>query len=134
MKKEFQELKESPKAKIHLDSHRATQKKYKIGKRQAMRKFMNTGSRNPFTSTWGWQSKWTDAWNKQTYMNTLIQKDHRKGTSPNNFRTITTCLPMMGKILTTQIRMEIYWSLISQGLFPEEQKGTRRSGDILYMH
>ena len=33
----------------------------------------------------------------------LIQKDLLKGTTPNNYRPIT-CLPMMWKILTAQIR------------------------------
>ena len=39
---------------------------------------------------------------------TLIQKDPNKGTAPNNYRPIT-CLPMMWKILTAQIREEIYY-------------------------
>ena len=53
---------------------------------------------------------------------TLIQKDPSKRTAPNNNRPIT-CLPMMWKILTAQIGEEIYNSLTSHGLFPEEQKG-----------
>ena len=53
---------------------------------------------------------------------TLIQKDPRKGTALNNYRSIT-CLPMMGKILKAQIREEIYYSLTSRGLLPKEQKG-----------
>ena len=55
-------------------------------------------------------------------------------TFPNNYRAIT-CLPMMWKILTAQIREEIYNSLISHGLFPEEEKGcrkwTKKTGEIL---
>ena len=43
----------------------------------------------------------------------------------------------MWKILTAQIREEIYNSLISRGLFPEEQKGcrkgTRGTGELLYI-
>ena len=43
---------------------------------------------------------------------------------------------MMREILTAQIR-EIYYSLISRGLFPEEQKGcckaTRGIKELLYM-
>ena len=50
---------------------------------------------------------------------TLSQKDLHKETAPNNYRPIT-CLPMMLKILTAQIREEIYGSLTSYGLFPEE--------------
>ena len=52
---------------------------------------------------------------------TLIQKDPSKGTAPNNYRPIT-CLPMMWKILTAQIKEKIYNSLTSRGLFPDEQK------------
>ena len=54
--------------------------------------------------------------------NTLIQKDPSKRATPNNYRTIT-CLPMMWKILTAKIREDIYYSLISRGLFLKEQKG-----------
>ena len=67
---------------------------------------------------------------------TLTQKDPSKGTVPNNYRPIT-CLPMMWKILTAQIREEIYYSLISRGLFPDEQKGYRKgsrgTAELLYI-
>ena len=43
-------------------------------------------------------------------------------TTTNNYRRIT-CLPMMSKKLTPWIREEIYYSLKSHGLLPEEQKG-----------
>ena len=56
---------------------------------------------------------------------TLIQKDLSKGTAPNNYRPIT-CLPMMWKLLTAQIREEIYYSLTRRGLFPDERKGCRK--------
>ena len=52
---------------------------------------------------------------------TLIQKDPLKGTTPNNYRPITY-LTMMWKILTAQIREEIYYSLTIRKLFPEEPK------------
>ena len=55
----------------------------------------------------------------------MIQKDSTKGTVPNNYGPIT-CLPMMRKILTAQIREKIYNSLTSLGLFLEEQKGCRK--------
>ena len=55
------------------------------------------------------------------------------GPVPNNYRSIT-CPPIMWKMLTTQIREETYYSLISRGLFPEEQKGcckgTRVTGHL----
>ena len=67
---------------------------------------------------------------------TLIQKDPSKGTAPNNYRPII-CLPMMWKILTAQIREVIYYSLISRGLFPNEQKGCRKgsrgTAELLYI-
>ena len=44
---------------------------------------------------------------------------------------------MMWKILTAQIREEIYYSLTSRGLFPEEQKGCRKGSrgttELLYI-
>ena len=59
---------------------------------------------------------------------TLIQKDP--------LRPITW-LSMMWKILTAQIREEIYYSLTSRGLFPEEQKGcckrSRGTVKLLYI-
>ena len=67
--------------------------------------------------------------------NTLIQKDPREGTTLNNYRPIT-CLFMIWKILTAQMREEIYFLLTSRGLFTEEQKkcykGSRDTGELLY--
>ena len=67
---------------------------------------------------------------------TFIQEDPFKGTTPNNYRPIM-CIPMMWKILTAQTREEIYYSLMSCRLFPEEQKGcrkgTRGTGKLLYV-
>ena len=67
---------------------------------------------------------------------TLIQKDPNKGTTANNYRPIT-CLPVMWKIFMAQIRVEIYYSLTSRGLFPEEQKGcgkgSRGTAELLYI-
>ena len=67
---------------------------------------------------------------------TLIQKDPSKGTAPNNNRPIT-CLLMMSKIITAQIREEIYYSLTSSGLFPDEQKGyckgSKGTAELLYI-
>ena len=58
-------------------------------------------------------------------MTTLTQKDPNKGSPQHNYRPIT-CLPMMWKILMAQIRKDIYYSLTSSGLFPEEKKGCRK--------
>ena len=68
--------------------------------------------------------------------NTLIQKDPSKGTATNNYRQIT-CLQMMWKIPTAQIRENIYYSLTSRRLFPDEQKGcskgSRGTPELLYI-
>ena len=67
---------------------------------------------------------------------TLIQKDPNTGTAPNNYRPIT-CLTMMWKILTAQIREDIYYFLTSRRLFPDEQKGcckgSRGTAELLYI-
>ena len=66
----------------------------------------------------------------------LIQMDSNKGTALNNCGTIT-CLPTMWKILTAQIREQIYYSLTSSRLFPDEQKrcrkGSRGRAELLYI-
>ena len=63
-------------------------------------------------------------------------KDASKGTTQNNYRHIS-CLPIMWKILTVQIREEIYYTLTSRRLFPEEQKGCRKgsrsTAELLYI-
>ena len=67
----------------------------------------------------------------------LIQKNPSKRTAPNNYKPIT-CLPMLWEIFTSQIMEEIYYSLISRGLFPEEHtaccKGSRGTAELLYQH
>ena len=46
----------------------------------------------------------------------------QNGTGSNNCRPIM-CLTIRWKILMIQISVEIYYSLICRGLFPEIQKG-----------
>ena len=66
---------------------------------------------------------------------TLIQKPTTKVTIPSNYRPIT-CLPLMWKTLTSQIREDISYSLVCSGLFQEEQErcymGTRGTGDTVH--
>ena len=65
-----------------------------------------------------------------------IQKDPSKGTAAKNYRPLT-CVPMMCKILTAQIRKNIYYLLRSRGLFPDElkgcRKGSRGTAELLYV-
>ena len=67
---------------------------------------------------------------------TLIEKDSRKGTALNNYKSKTWLL-MMWKTLTIEIRKEIYHSLRSRGWFPKEQKGCnkekRETGYLLWI-
>ena len=51
------------------------------------------------------------------------EERRQKETLLGNYRPMT-CLLMMWKFLTAQIREEIYYSLLCHGLFPEEQKNT----------
>ena len=46
MAKELERLEDRQKARIHTDLLKMTLKKYKIGKRQAMMEYMDSGSRN----------------------------------------------------------------------------------------
>ena len=105
--------------------------------------YTDFGFKNSPPYTTDLQRKWINTHRKLRYLNvwpkrktTLIQKDPLKWTASNNYRPIT-CLPMMGKILTTQIREQIYYSLISRGIFPDEQKGCRKgitgSYELLYI-
>ena len=108
--RELDGLQESPKTEIHIDLLKTTRKRisnWKMLGHDGMHRFwfkkctfihgrlaleMNRyleGAQLP-----EWMTK---------RMNTLIQKDPSKGSAPNNYRTIT-CLPMMLKILTEQIR------------------------------
>ena len=70
------------------------------------------------------------------------RKDHinpkgSKQRNPTKQVQTWTCIPMMWKILTEQIREEIHNSLTSHGLFPEEQKGCRKgsrgTAELLYI-
>ena len=60
-----------------------------------------------------------------------------KFTSIHDKLATETCLPLMWKILTAQIKEKIYYSLISRGIFPDEEKGcrkkTRGTEELLYI-
>ena len=56
---------------------------------------------------------------------TLIPKDPRERTAPNNYRPII-CLPMMWIILTALVMKEIYFWLTSRGFSSEKQKWYRK--------
>ena len=128
MAKDLKGLKEGPKAEIHIYLLRTTLKKYQIGKRLAMMEYMDSDSRNslPFMTDLALemnrclQKAYVPEWMIKG-KTTLIQKDPLKGTAPNNYRPVTY-LTVTWKILTAQIREEIYYSLTNRGLFSEEQK------------
>ena len=103
--------------------------------------YMDTGFKNLLPSTTDWQSKWIDTSKKQTYPNgwpkerpPWSKKTPQKGTALNNCRLIT-CLSILWKIQTAQVRVEIYNSLMSRGPYLKEQKGcrkwTRATGELL---
>ena len=99
-------------------------KKYQNEKRLAMMEYMDSDSRNSPIMNRCLQEAYVPEW-MTIGKTTLIQKDLLKGTAPNKYRLITR-LPLMWKILTAQIREDIYYSLTSCGLFPKEQKGCRK--------
>ena len=57
MEKELERLEEGLKAKIHLDSLRATLKKYQIGKHQAVMAYMDTSFNQSLPSMTDWLLK-----------------------------------------------------------------------------
>ena len=125
------------------NTHRFTQndtKKYHIGRRKAMIetwflvKEIHLHSRQTSTRNEQMPTKGTRTRMDNQKRTTLIQKDSRKGTAINNYWHITY-QPTMWNILTAQIIEEIYSSLTSRGLFPDEQKvcckGTRGRAVLL---
>ena len=132
MTRELEGLKEGPKAEIHIELPKKTLKKISNWKTPEhdginafwFKKFSSIHDRLTLEMNRCQQdAQVPDGMTKGK--TTLIQKDPSKGTAPNNYRPIT-CLPMMWKILTAQISEEIYYSLTSRGLFPDEKKGCRR--------
>ena len=132
MTRELEGLEEGPKAKIHIELlKKDTKKDIKLenpGHDEIhgfwFKKFTSIHDRLALEMNRCLQDAQVPDWMTKG-KTTLIQKDPSKGTAPNNYRPITY-LPMMWKILTAQIREEIYYSLISRGLFPNEQKGCRK--------
>ena len=141
--KELEQLEEGPKTEIHTDLLRMTLKKVSNWKTPGhdgihgfwFKKFTSIHDRLVLEMNKCLQTAHVPNWMIKG-RTTLIQKDPNKGTAPNNYRPIT-CLPMMWKILTAQIREEIYHSLTSRGLFPDEQKGcckgSRGTAELLYI-
>ena len=143
IKRELEELEEGPKAEMHTELLKTTFKKVSNWKTPGhegihgfwFKKFTSIHDRLALEMNKCLQTAHVPEW--MTKIRTsLIQKDPNKGTALNNYRPII-CLPMMWKILTAQIREEIYHSLTSRGLFPDEQKGcckgSRGTAELLYI-
>ena len=141
--RELDGLEEGPKIEIHVDLLKTTLKRISNWKAPGhdgiygfwFKKFTSIHGRLPLEMNRCLQDAHVPEWMTKR-KTTLIQKDSSKGTDPNNYRPIT-CLPMMWKILTAQIRGKIYYSLTSSGLFPDEQKGCRKgsrgTAELLYI-
>ena len=141
--RELEELEEDRKAEIHTDLLQTTLPKVSNWKTPGhdgihgfwFKRFASIHDRLALEMNKCLQTTHVPEWmNKRR--TTLIQKHPNKGTAPNNYRPIT-CLLMMWKILTAQIREEIYYSLTSRGLFLGEQKGcckgSRGTAELLYI-
>ena len=143
MTRELEGVEEGPKAEIHIELLKKTLKKISNWKTPGhdgihgfwFKKFTSIYDRLALEMNRCLQDAQVPDW-KTKGKTTLIQKDPSKGTAPNNYRPIT-CLPMMWKILTAQIRKEIYYLLTSRGLFPDEQKGcckgSRVTAELLFI-
>ena len=143
MTRELEGLEEGPKAEIHTDLFKTTLKKISIWKTSGhdgihgfwFEKFTPIHDRLALEMNKCLQTAHVLEWMTKG-KTTLTQKDPNKEIAPNNYRPIT-CQPMMWKILTAQVREEIYYSLTSRGLFPEEQKRcckrSRGTAELLYI-
>ena len=143
MTRELKELKEGSKGEIHIELLKKTLKKISNWKTPGhdgihgfwFKKFTSIHDRLALEINRCIQDAQVPDWMTKG-KTTLIQKDPNKGTTPNNYRPIT-CLPVMWKILTAQIRKEIYCSQTSCSFFHEEQKGCRKgsrgTAELLYI-
>ena len=141
--RELEGLEEGPEMEIHVDLLKTTLKRISNWKAPGhdgmhgfcFKKFTSIHGRLALEMNRCLQDAYVPEWMTKG-KTTLIQKDPSKGTAPNNYRPIT-CLPMMWKILTAQIREKIYYSLTIHGLFPGEQKechkGSRGRAELLYI-
>ena len=132
MTRELEGLEEVPKAEIRIELLKKTLKKISNGKtpghdkihRFWFKKCTSIHDRLALEMNRCLQNAQVPDW-MTIWKTTLIQKDPSKGTASNNYRPIT-CLPILRKILIAQIREEIYYSLKSRVLFPDEQKGCHK--------
>ena len=126
-------LEEGPQVNIHPDKPNATLKHITNGKTPGLGGIQRKN----------WFKEFTSIYERLTIeMNECIQKtkipewmtkgktiqilnDSFKGTTPTNYRPITSLL-IMRKILTAQIKEQIYNLLINRIIFPDEQKGCRK--------
>ena len=141
--RELEELEDGPKTEIHTDLLKTTLKKISNWKTPGhdgihgfwFKKFTSIHDSLALEINKCLQTAHVPEWMTKG-RTTSIQKDPNKGTTPNNYRPIT-CLQMMWKILTAQIREEIYYSLTSRRFFPDEQKGcckgSRDTAELLYI-
>ena len=113
--RELDGLEEGPKIEIHVDLLKTTPKRisnWKASGRDGIhgfwfKKFTCIHGRLALEMNRCLQDAHVPEWMTKG-KTTLIQKDPSKGTPPNNYRLIT-CLPMMWKILTAQIREKVFY-------------------------
>ena len=114
MTRELERLEEGPKGEIHIELLKKTLKKISNWKTPGhdgihgfwFKKFTSIHNRLALEMNRCLQDAQVPDWMTKG-KTTLIQKDPNKGTAPNNYRP-KTCLPVMWKTLTAQIREEIY--------------------------
>ena len=136
-------LKEGPQVNIHPDRLKATLKKLRNWKIHGLhgihgfwfKKFTSIHDRLATEMNKCIQKTEIPKWMTKGKTN-LIKKCPPPKNASTNYRFIT-CLLMIWKILTAQIREQIYYSLISRGIFLNEQKGYRKRNrgmeELLYI-
>ena len=139
MTRELEGLEEGPKAEIDIDLIKTTLKKisnWKTSGHDEIHEFWFKKFTSIHDGLGLEMNRCLQGAHVPEWKDTLIQKDPSKWTALNNYKPIT-CLLMMWKILTAQIREKIYYSRKSCGLFPDEQKGCRKgsrgTAELLYI-
>ena len=141
--RELHGLEEGPKMEIHVDLLKTTLKRISNWKAPGhdglhgfwFKKFTSVRDRLALEMNRGFQGAQVSEWMTKG-KTTLIQKDPSKGTAPNNYRPIT-CLPIMWKILTAQIRKKDLLLANKPLIVPwrteRMKQGTRGTAELLYI-
>ena len=115
IEKELPIIEEGSKVEIHHNTLEATLKNWKT---PGLVGVHGLWFKHSPPSTLDWLPKWVNAYRKQSYPNGWSKErppSSKETPSEEPPQTIITCLAMIWKVLTTQIREGIYYLLMLQG-------------------